>query len=432
MIIMKTLKLLLIFLFSLFLVMPSKDSSALASSSYSDIMEDLSNADNFDISSYPYEEIKSDYSSGGISLIDFKENARDELIAYVYNPTGKATAIRINLSLTIENPVYNGYSLSLVSSNSKNTLQKYVVNNLTVNKDLEIRSYLISSIFRAPYPIKGEELPDDNGQTNQAISYSVGKMYRVANEQCTVREQKIVTITDKFLGNILYEDKAINIFVGTTKQDVSFVTFNTDMPIDDLYEIEMDYDIYDYTILYKIPSGHSGYYDENTLKYSNKVEVRNRVITSEDEMDVDEGWWTNKSHKMKLIGKNSELLDKNHENYDKTFASYQKRNELDKYEWSIFFYSCDYEKYVVENSMLNGQIYRINSKQIKEMTILRLKFISDGVVYNLGAIDDVSTGPRDPLTPDSKNWLKALILFLVIVVVGISLIAHHYIQKYMK
>lgn len=393
-----------------------KSTVAKADSYYSNVLDDFLNSQVFDDSQFPYEQAVSDYSNATISLIDLKENQRNELIIYVYNPTGIAIATHVNISQTIQDPKFISYELTCVSSSDKNVLQKYRVNGLMANSNIEIRNYLISSIFRKGFNIPGELLPDNNGQTSYEIAYSVGKLYQVTRDGYISKEQKIIEITEKFIGNILYDETSVNIFVGTTHQNINFVSFNTNMAMDDLYEVELNYDTYDYTVLYKLPIFESGYFDENTEKYSNKTEVRNRVITSEDE----DSYWISKNHKMKRIAKTSDLLDSKSEYYDKEFSKYKKKNELSKFAWTLFFFEADYEKNIIYNEM-DGQIFRINTTVARDITFLRLKFISDGIVFDLGVVDDISSGNVHPLTADSQNILLALLILIIIACMIITL-----------
>ena len=50
-------------------------------------------------------------------------------------------------------------------------------------------------------------------------------------------------------------------------------------------------------------------------------------------------------------------------------------------------------------------MYVVNEgKLVSEVTILRLKFQTDGVTYNLGVVDNKQTGSRDPFA-SADTWL---------------------------
>lgn len=57
--------------------------------------------------------------------------------------------------------------------------------------------------------------------------------------------------------------------------------------------------------------------------------------------------------------------------------------------------------------------------------ILRLKFETDGVVYNLGTIDNMQTGGRDPINDehyevglsDTGKWILAIIALIILLIV---------------
>ena len=54
------------------------------------------------------------------------------------------------------------------------------------------------------------------------------------------------------------------------------------------------------------------------------------------------------------------------------------------------------------------------------MTILRLKFETNGVVYNLGVVDNKQTGSPAP-TNKQEDWLKKLLTIILIVLLIILL-----------
>lgn len=77
----------------------------------------------------------------------------------------------------------------------------------------------------------------------------------------------------------------------------------------------------------------------------------------------------------------------------------------------------------VSKTTLNGTGY--TSTLIGDVTILRLKFVTDGVTYNLGVVDNKQTGGSDPVNnTETKiglnstfSWILLAILFVVLLIV---------------
>lgn len=77
----------------------------------------------------------------------------------------------------------------------------------------------------------------------------------------------------------------------------------------------------------------------------------------------------------------------------------------------------------VSKTTLNGTGY--TSTLIGDVTILRLKFVTGGVTYNLGVVDNKQTGGSDPVNhTETKiglnstfSWILLAILFVVLLIV---------------
>ena len=71
-----------------------------------------------------------------------------------------------------------------------------------------------------------------------------------------------------------------------------------------------------------------------------------------------------------------------------------------------------------------------NSTLVGDVTILRLKFVTDGITYNLGVIDNKQTGGRDPsnepggfggsgcVSADGKKLLYAILGLIALIILA--------------
>ena len=95
--------------------------------------------------------------------------------------------------------------------------------------------------------------------------------------------------------------------------------------------------------------------------------------------------------------------------------------ELQSKKWVLRFAETDY-------SLWSGQgSYGTFSTIVGDVTILRLKFETDGITYNLGVIDNKQSGSKDPsnetdidisLNKRGKNLLFLLLLILLLIILA--------------
>ena len=99
----------------------------------------------------------------------------------------------------------------------------------------------------------------------------------------------------------------------------------------------------------------------------------------------------------------------------------EAKTELQKQKWVLRFKETDYSVTYHKNSSL----YVTDGTLVGDVTILRLKFVTDGITYNLGVVDNKQTGGTDPvnvirrllgLNPVVTWLLLAVILFVVLIV----------------
>lgn len=380
---------------------------------YSSVLDDLKKDSSFSESYYPV--VGDDYS---LNIIQLAESVDKELFVYVYQPSGKTKELRassINISITVNDELsYHNYKM--VYLNSSGVFYKYKVQDFTV-KDEPTRYYAISSIYR-PF----DEAIDNNAEHGNQITevnYNVSKQYCFSEingkPYCSVVDIETITITDKFVGFVRYKD-GFKLYIGAC--DSHFVAFNTDKPIDRLLEADVYYTTQSYAETWVAFSGTTESFGEKSdeyayLKYTDRVEHNggglfagtykwDRIETTEQfiaENDLTQNVYSGAIIDVNIANK---ITDEGKE------ALKGKKWVLRFAETSYYFNS--YQGSYVEHSTIVGDV-----------TILRLKFETDGITYNLGVIDNKQSGSDKPINEEEMqvkvNTTGIIILILILLVI---------------
>ena len=380
----------------------------------SGVLEDLSKDASFNATNYPSN--AKDYS---LSVMQLAESTDKELFIYVYQPSGdKVRASSINISTTINDEIsFFNYPLELL--NFEGTLFKYKVTNFEVKKD-PVRYYAISSIYRPFDECIGDKKSGNNtiNEVNYAVNrqYCFGEINGKSYVSCV--DIETIVVTDKFVGFVRYKD-GFKLYVGAC--DSHFVAFNTDKPIDKLLEADVYYTSQSYSWLYAIGVGQNETFGDKKdnyayLKYTDKVEhtgdgffagtykwdriqTVDDFINGENREDVYHGAVLD-------VKVSSKLTD-------------EALNELKGKKWVLRFVETAYSL----SGGANGST-STKSTLIGNVTILRLKFETDGITYNLGVIDNKQTGSAEPsnsadikIEPNATGkGILYLILFVLLLV----------------
>lgn len=381
----------------------------------SGVIEDLSKDASFNVENYP--SAAKDYS---LQIIQLAESTDKELFIYVYQPSGdKVRASSINISTTINDEIsFFNYPLELL--NFEGTLFKYKVTGFEVKKD-PVRYYAISSIYRPFDAGIGDEKSGNN--TINEVNYAVNRQYCFGEingkPYVSCVDIETIVITDKFVGFVRYKD-GFKLYVGAC--DSHFVAFNTDKPIDKLLEADVYYTSQSYSWLFAIGVGQNETFGEKKdnyayLKYTDKVEHTgdgffagtykwDRIQTVDDFINGENR--ENVYHGAVLDVKvSSKLTD-------------EALNELKGKKWVLRFIETAYSL----SGGANGST-STKSTLIGNVTILRLKFETDGITYNLGVIDNKQTGSTEPsnstdikVEPNATGkGILYLILFVLLLVI---------------
>ena len=376
---------------------------------YSNVFDDLKKDTSFNSDNYI-----TDVDNYTIEVLQIAESSNGELFIYTYQPSGASeniVATSINISRTIyENLHYENYSLVLL--NSYNVFYKYKVENFDVLEDL-IRYYDISSIMRNF--IDGIDKASGNDNTISEIGIAVAKRFTACtvdgNVSYTNTETEVVTITDKFNTTLRYTDGYwLAIW---DKTDRHIVSFSTDWNIEKLYEVDISFVTKDYTIteVSILP------FDLLNLQvaktYSNEQNHNLKINSSQHTSNNANGLLGFK-HSWNRIEKSSDFIANNNDLSETTI------NNVKSKDWVLSFYETEWKKY---DHIAVPTYWGV---EVSDVMILRLKFETNGVVYNLGVVDtkQTSSGVLGNLQ-DTQSFtglirIVLVMLLLVLVIVVLS------------
>lgn len=387
---------------------------------YSSPVEDLKSDPDFDASLYPVNE--TDYS---LQVVQIAESTDGELLVYVYQPSNGVkdfTATSINISTAINDSLYyKNYKLELLSRDG--VFCKYRVKDFKVKEDA-LRYYDISSIFRKYDKDVDAGLSETNENEISEVSFKVAKLFTAVtlNGQVSYSciETQVIEITDKYVGYIKYSN---GFDLCASSCLAYFVAFDTDLPIDNLYEADIYFVTQDYRYYHRTPNWAQGDKGEDSMTYEDAVE-HELTLTYDTVVEHEGGGLFAKKYTWKRIESVDEFIA-NEELTDEGIA------DLENKSWVLRFYEADYTFVQGSNSFTE------QSTKVNDVTILRLKFETDGVVYNLGVVDNKQTVAPGQL-PDNENtnelefpsfgdkdWEKILgtILFVIALIIIVVLFA---------
>lgn len=365
---------------------------------YTGVLEDLQKDESFDVSAYPAK--ADDYS---LQVIQIAESVNDELFVYVYQPSGKDADLRAtSINISIGNNVLKYINYKLQFMNSHETLFKYKVVGFTV-PDIRIRYYDITSIYRAWNKDYGDDKVDD--QPISEVPFSVSKVYafgvKNGNVVCECVDVETIPVTSKYVGFVRYYGGVSLPWVGVFENDCDshFVAFSTDKKIDNLLEADV-YFVWQSAERWTDRTGGGKRFGETEEQY------RYLTYLQEGYFDGD-GWFGCGKHEFKRVQTvNDFLKGENFENvYEKgTFHSTTTtkiteaaKKEIAKQQWVLRFVETEYK-----DTGSGGWADR-HWTIVGDVSILRLKFETDGQLYNLGVIDNKQSGSQ---TPSSDTEVK--------------------------
>ena len=374
--------------------MPVQGVAFAVEESGSNVLVDLNKAENFNVDDYPYNP-----TDNSLHVIHVAESTDKELLVYVYQPSGEEVNIKassINIT-TKEDNVSDIRNKPLEFLNSDGVFYKYKVNDFAVSDD-EIRLYTIVSIFRPFIEGTDEEAGFDN--TISEVPYPVAKefTFRTSSDGYEMEVLDVITVTDKFVGFVRYPGGYHPYISSSEAMDCHFVAFSTDKKIDnlleaDLYFLSQSYEDDERVTLEGLKRSTTfGDIVENyvTLSSDQKLEykgdgwfsgtfVRDRIQTVDEFIETEDETSTVYTGAILDVSLSTKLTD-------------EALVALESKEWVLRFADTEYYWYT---SAMGG--YDSGGTLISDVTILRLKFITDDETYNLGVVDNKQTGSGNPI-----------------------------------
>lgn len=371
---------------------------AFAATLSSDVLEDLKKDETFDSSAYP-----SDSKNYKVQVIQIAETTEGGLCIYTYQPSQLShylVATDINMSLSESADGTQLYGLTLLSC--RGTLANYQVNDFKVS-EAEKRYYNISSIYR-----EFDRYIDAPAQLDNAtkkVAQVVGKLFIAETVDGAPvyleRKQETIGITDKYVGNILYEGN-INIGWGISRSAINafYVAFDTDRRIEKLYEADVTYSTQ--SLQYKVKA--------NVLQFWNNYKIGSAYDVQHGEK-IPHDPVTLSYNRINSAGNYSwdqiQSVDEFKANLSKNGMELTTDAEegLRGKKWVLNFASesCEVNSgngWIGISTGLVGMMFTkdptVRTTQVGDVSILRLKFETDGKLYNLGAVDGVTTGSGKP------------------------------------
>ena len=235
-----------------------------------------------------------------------------------------------------------------------------------------------------------------------------------------------ITVTDKFVGFVRYKD-GFQLYVGAC--DSHFVAFNTDKPMDKLLEADVYYTSQEYSWSFAVGAGENEtFYDKQDnyayLKYTDKVEHTGggwfAGTYKWDRIQTVEDFIANENMMQNVYA--GALIDVSVANK----ITDEGLNALKGKKWVLRFAETSY------SSTSGGMSTVAFSTLVGDVTILRLKFETDGVTYNLGVIDNKQTGSDEPVNDgevvvngsDGCKNLLSILLWIISILILVPLLPY--------
>jgi hypothetical protein len=362
----------------------------------SDVLSDLKQDSSFYTDNYPVIT-----GSAELRVIHVAESTEGDVLIYVYQPNetaGKYTATSINISATTDGSLnVKNYLLELV--NYDGVFQKYVVRDLKVLPGTQ-RKYEIVSIFRRFDKNIDKELAESNDNSIDEVVYKVAKEYTFTDTpegyETDVSDIQTIEVTDKYVGFIRYPDGYGFWNDKDYQVDSHFISFSTNYHMDELLEADVYFSLQSYS---KTGSGGKETYGS--------VEKRIAYLDYRKNVEYNGNGWFSQEYNWHSIAKTDVFLQECavgnlysqgllfNINHSIVLSDEEKANIANEKQWVLRFATTEYaERHHSSSQLTYTEKY---STIVSEVTVLRLKFETDGIVYNLPVIDNKQTGSGSPI-----------------------------------
>lgn len=363
---------------------------------YTGALTDLSQDSNFNAAVYA--DNSKDYS---IQVIQIAESTDKELFIYTYQPCQKTTylvANEINMSLSENADGTKLYGLTLL--NSDGALCKYKVTDFTVSGD-SVRYYNIASILR-PWNSNYDNKSDNDNTTNSK-AFAVGQLWTAETVDKSVvyscKNVDVVVIKNLFSASIRYMTG--HSFFGKEACDVFFLAFSADRRIDELQEADVDFTCIPYKAT--LDSDYNNFMGMMPLLFKDEATHETAYLTADGKTDYGGYTW-------KWIESTADFLKTESGNISSAY-----KQIIEKEQWVLRYFASEVSLVKI-GPILCPTGYSCNGYTTENVSILRLKFVTDVVTYNLGAVSDKVTGSFNPSRPDKSksawdkfmDWVKGI------------------------
>lgn len=390
---------------------------------YSNVLDDLQSDENFIVEDFPVDE-----DNFSLQVIQVAESVDKELFVYVYQPTGEEFDLRAtHLNMSLDDDASSTSIYSLTYLNSSGTLFKYKVDDVVVSSDV-LRYYNVTSIYRNFLKGVDDELGYDN--TINEVSFNVGKIWEAYTSTSkgvvySCYETETITITEKYVGYLFSGN--VNSQRGQTEGYKNyFVAFSTDHEIDKLLEATVYY-VSTYRYVSGVVNGSAGSSVTWTDNSEEPEEVE-KTLYADEVVDVTTGrWFWKKSYTFDRISTTDDFItDETRQNtyvwglhQADTYSLLTDETEttLKSAQYVLRFYKSYYNEISQPNASF-GAVYSLyDCTDVSNVSIINLKFETNGVTYSMGVIDNMQTGSDKPSNIFGENvgladWVKKALSIL--------------------
>ena len=217
---------------------------------------------NGDYSLKGYGSVTEELNSYGIDVFSYqlgtKENkalmiseSEKNVYVYIYNRTGYSNYDKVSLayyygeaqycpSLDSRDLVWEEMTIQLVSFDSTSMLQKYLIKELSFEGNTQFRSVYVREIY------------NNKNRQEQSYIFSVGMVYQYNpnTRQSKVDTEETIVVTRKKVAYEIYPQAENGI---DSIWQRSYVAFSTDKKMDDLIEVKLKYNGFNYSAYTNIP-----------------------------------------------------------------------------------------------------------------------------------------------------------------------------------
>ena len=400
---------------------------------YTNVLDDLEKDETFNSNDYAV--IENDYS---LQIIQLAESDEKELFIYVYQPSADykgLVASSVFLSTAERGLTYTNYYLTLLSR--QGVFYKYRVDNFFVSANAT-RHYEITSIYRPYDESIDEQLDDDNENIINEVQYKVAKHWIFTTTETGVdivsQDIETITITDKYVGFCRYEDGytpgMLIPGVYSPGLDSHFVAFKTDRQIDRLMEADVFYTSQYYHYYNPTIGSSSTSWGTRTDKYA--------YLNYTQKVSFEPGGvqWGKHTYEWDRIQSVDDFIASENRSYMFSCGIFNVRTmtgmtdeglqDVKDMDWVLRFTETEWKEYQSQAGT-GAVVTRTDHEErtiIANVSILRLKFETDGVTYNLGVIDNKQQGDGNPdnYTKTTFEWseefklIMAILLLILLIV----------------